>query len=109
MSDTVVVTRRIDASPATVFSFFSDIDRWTQWQGVDGVVDARPGGAFYVYPKCPWGTAAEFVQEAIRHNLLIIPGTAFSRRDTHFRVSYAATDEKLRQGVAILKTLSRLR
>ena len=70
---------------------------------------ARPGGAFYVYPKCPWGSAAEFVQEAIRHNLLVIPGTAFSRRDTHFRVSYAATDEKLRQGVAILKTLSRLR
>lgn len=40
----VVVTRRIDASPATVFSFFTDLERWTSWQGVDGAIDARPGG-----------------------------------------------------------------
>ena len=32
----------------------------------------------------------EFVAEAIRNNLLIIPGGTFSRRDTHFRISYAA-------------------
>ncbi len=47
MSD-VVVTRRIAASPATVFSFFADIGRWTAWQGVGGEIDARPGGAFRV-------------------------------------------------------------
>ena len=35
---------------------------------------------------------AEFVAEAIRNNLLIIPGGTFSRRDTHFRLSYAASD-----------------
>ena len=44
----VVVTRFIAASPATVFSFFADIERWTSWQGVDGEVDLRPGGAFRV-------------------------------------------------------------
>jgi aspartate/methionine/tyrosine aminotransferase len=66
-----------------------------------------PGGAFYVYPKAPWGTGTEFVQEAIRHNLLMIPGIAFSRRDSHFRVSYAATDEKLQQGVEILNRIAR--
>lgn len=43
MSD-IVVTRRIQASPATVFSFFTEIERWTLWQGVDGEIDARPGG-----------------------------------------------------------------
>src|SRR5829696_2671321 len=58
----------------------------------------RPGGAFYVYAKVPWGTGTEFVQEAVRHNLLVIPGIAFSRKDTHFRISYAAADDKLRQG-----------
>jgi aspartate/methionine/tyrosine aminotransferase len=67
----------------------------------------RPGGAFYVYPKVPWGTGTEFVQEAIRHNLLVIPGVAFSRKDTHFRVSYAAADEKLRQGADLLSRLAR--
>ena len=44
----VVVTRFIAASPATVFSFFADIERWTSWQGVDGEVDLRLGGAFRV-------------------------------------------------------------
>jgi aspartate/methionine/tyrosine aminotransferase len=66
----------------------------------------RPGGAFYVYPKVPWGSGTEFVQEAIRHNLLVIPGIAFSRKDTHFRVSYAAADEKLRQGAELLNRLA---
>src|SRR4051812_25134134 len=59
----------------------------------------RPGGAFYVFPKVPRGTGTEFVQEAIRHNLLVIPGIAFGRRDTHIRVSYAAADEKLVKGI----------
>jgi uncharacterized protein YndB with AHSA1/START domain len=44
----VVVTRVIAASPATVFSFFTDAERWTQWQGVGGEIDARPGGVFLI-------------------------------------------------------------
>jgi aspartate aminotransferase/aminotransferase len=64
---------------------------------------AVPGGAFYLFPKAPWGTATEFVSEAIRNNLLIIPGGVFSTRDTHFRVSYAASDETLLRGAAILR------
>lgn len=44
----VVVIRRIAASPATVFSFFTNIQRWTAWQGVDGEIDPRPGGVFRV-------------------------------------------------------------
>ncbi|MDB5311464.1 MAG: aspC [Gemmataceae bacterium] len=67
---------------------------------------ARPGGAFYLFPRAPWGTATEFVTEAIKHNLLIIPGNAFSGRDTHFRISYAATDETLRRGIEILRRLA---
>ena len=66
----------------------------------------KPGGAFYLFPKAPWGTGTEFVTEAIRNNLLVIPGGTFSRRDTHFRVSYAATDDTLRRGVEILKRLA---
>ncbi len=44
----VVVTRVIAASPSTVFSFFMDLERWTAWQGVDGELDARPGGSFRI-------------------------------------------------------------
>ena len=66
-----------------------------------------PGGAFYLFPKVPWGTATEFVTEAIKHNLLIIPGSTFSRRDTHVRISYAATDETLQRGIEILRKLAK--
>jgi uncharacterized protein YndB with AHSA1/START domain len=44
----VVVTRLIAASPATVFSFFTDVARWTSWQGVDGELDPSPGGVFRI-------------------------------------------------------------
>jgi uncharacterized protein YndB with AHSA1/START domain len=44
----VVVTRVIAASPATVFSFFTDIERWIAWQGVAGEIDARTGGALQI-------------------------------------------------------------
>jgi aspartate aminotransferase/aminotransferase len=67
----------------------------------------RPGGAFYLYPKAPWGTGTELVQAAIHENLLVIPGTAFSRKDTHFRISYAASDEQLHRGAEVLNRLAR--
>jgi aspartate aminotransferase/aminotransferase len=66
----------------------------------------RPEGAFYAFPRTPWGTGTEFVAEAIRHNLLIIPGNVFSRRDTHFRISYAVDDRTLERGLAVLRGLS---
>lgn len=66
-----------------------------------------PGGAFYLFPKAPWGTGSEFVAEAIRNNLLIIPGGTFSRRDTHFRISYAAADATLDRGIEVLRRIAR--
>ena len=44
----VVVVRWIAASPTTVFSVFTDVDRWTAWQGVGGELDARAGGLLRV-------------------------------------------------------------
>jgi len=67
----------------------------------------RPGGAFYAFPKAPAGmTASEFCAQAIDHNVLIIPGNVFSERDTHFRISYATSDEKLVKGCEILNSLA---
>lgn len=64
-------------------------------------------GAFYLFMKAPWGTGTEFVTEAIKHNLLIIPGSVFSSQDTHFRVSYAADDETLKRGAEVLRKIAR--
>ena len=60
-------------------------------------------------PARPWGTATEFVAEAIRSNLLIIPGNVFSRRDTHFRISYAVDDATLARGLELLSGLAEAR
>jgi aspartate/methionine/tyrosine aminotransferase len=66
----------------------------------------RPGGAFYIFPKAPDGKGTEFVTRAVENRLLIIPGNIFSRLDTHFRISFAASDETLHRGIAVLRNLA---
>lgn len=67
----------------------------------------RPGGAFYVFPKAPWGSGEQFVHRAIENKLLVIPGNIFSEHDTHFRISYAASDEVIERGLEVLRKLAR--
>jgi aspartate/methionine/tyrosine aminotransferase len=76
---------------------------------LEGAVEfVRPGGGFYVYPKVPAGfaNATEFVEQAIANNLLIIPGEVFSQRNTHFRISYAAPEAKVRAGCEVIRKLA---
>jgi aspartate aminotransferase/aminotransferase len=70
---------------------------------------AGAGGAFYLFPRAPRGTGSEFVAEAIRRGLLIIPGKVFSQHDTHFRLSYAASDRTIDRGIEMLCELATLR
>ena len=76
---------------------------------IEGIGDkyeiVKPGGAFYVYPKLPWGDGDSFVKKAIENNLMVIPGNIFSNEDTHFRISYAASEEKLEAGIEVLNRL----
>ncbi|MGH2684911.1 MAG: SRPBCC family protein [Actinomycetota bacterium] len=44
--DVVELERRIVAPPETVFSYFTDPERFCRWQGVDAELDPRPGGTF---------------------------------------------------------------
>ncbi len=77
------------------------------YEGLKGHFEmTKPGGAFYLFPKAPWGTSTEFVAEAIRNNLLIIPGNTFSKRDTHFRLSFAADERTLDRGIEILNRIA---
>jgi aspartate aminotransferase/aminotransferase len=69
-----------------------------------------PGGAFYIFPKVPQiagqtVTGTSFVERAIERELLVIPGGIFSEQDTHFRISYAASDETLERGIDVLLDL----
>ncbi len=69
---------------------------------------AKPSGAFYFFLKVPPGydNGTQFVESAIERNLLCVPGSAFSRRDTHFRISYATDDDTIRRGCAVLRSMA---
>jgi uncharacterized protein YndB with AHSA1/START domain len=61
-SSNIVVERRVSASPETIFRFFTDPDRWMRWQGVDAVIEARPGGVFRVNVTGDGYASGEFTE-----------------------------------------------
>ena len=66
-----------------------------------------PGGAFYAFPKVPERlgvTGSGFIEQAMKLNVIVIPGSVFSERDTHFRLSYACDDATLERGLEALVT-----
>ncbi|MEM1062870.1 MAG: pyridoxal phosphate-dependent aminotransferase, partial [Planctomycetota bacterium] len=67
------------------------------------------GGAFYLFARVPegWESGTAFVKAALERGLLIIPGNVFSARDDYIRISFAAEDDTLLRGVAILQELAR--
>lgn len=68
----------------------------------------RPQGAFYFFPRCPRGLRdRDFVARAVEAKVLVVPGSACSRRGTHFRLSYAVPDAVLERGVETLRRLAR--
>jgi aminotransferase len=70
-----------------------------------------PGGAFYAFVGLPQRLLARgesgssFVERAIANSVLIIPGKVFSRRDTHFRLSFATAEPTLKRGLDVLTRL----
>lgn len=66
----------------------------------------RPGGAFYIFPQAPDGDGDRLVARAIENKLLIVPGSVFSERKTHFRISFAAGFDTLRRGLDVLARLA---
>jgi aspartate aminotransferase/aminotransferase len=68
----------------------------------------KPSGTFYAFVPAPTGTTGtQFAEKAIANNVLVIPGNVFSQRDTHFRIAYTVSDEKLARGLEILVRLAR--
>jgi aspartate/methionine/tyrosine aminotransferase len=104
---------QLGAVAALDVSMDQHVDEYRQRRDLllDGLADdfeiVQPGGSFYVFPRVPWGTGSEFVTEAIKQKLLIIPGNIFSRSDTHFRISYAAEIETIERGIEVLQRLAR--
>lgn len=52
---------RIEASPETVFPFFTQADKLMQWMGVKAELDPQPGGVYRVHVAPTWVARGEFV------------------------------------------------
>lgn len=68
------------------------------------------GGSFYSFIEVPERlgmTSSAFADRALERSVLVIPGKVFSRRDTHFRVSFAVNERTLSRGLDELKQLMR--
>ena len=64
-------------------------------------------GAVKFFPRRLHTAFSRFAGPESLRSLLIIPGGAFSARDTHVRISYAASDETLQRGIEILRKLAK--
>jgi uncharacterized protein YndB with AHSA1/START domain len=53
---------RIEASPETVFDHFVDAEKMLRWMGVDGTLDARPGGVFKIEVTPGWIATGAFTE-----------------------------------------------
>jgi aspartate aminotransferase/aminotransferase len=77
------------------------------YQGLKDRFDlVKSGGAFYAFPGTKNGDGDAFVEKAIQNNVLIVPGSVFSEKKTHFRISFAAKDETIKQGIEVMNRLA---
>ena len=66
----------------------------------------KPQGAFYAFVRAPGEDGDAFVKKAISRGCLVIPGSVFSERKSHFRVSFAAEDSTIEAGTQLLCSLA---
>ena len=69
-----------------------------------------PEGAFYAFPRVPDSlncSATAFTDALLEHNVIAIPGEVFSQRNTHFRISYATADDRLKAGLQAVAVVLR--
>ncbi|MCX7857260.1 MAG: pyridoxal phosphate-dependent aminotransferase [Deltaproteobacteria bacterium] len=72
----------------------------------DKYVVQKPKGAYYIFPEVPGGDGDSFVEKALREKLFVIPGSVFSKRKSHIRISFAQDEETLVRGIEILRKLA---
>lgn len=68
-----------------------------------GIEVAGADGSYYVFFKAPCDmTDLEFAELALKHNLILIPGRAFSSRHGFIRLSYGAPLEVVESGTKVI-------
>jgi aspartate aminotransferase len=74
----------------------------TGLNAIPGVRCLAPGGAFYVFPDVSrtGRTGTDLANLLLEHGVAVTPGVGFGERwDTHVRMSFATSDERIRTGL----------
>lgn len=73
--------------------------------GIDGFKCALPDGAFYAFPAFSQNISSrDLARKIVANGVICAPGTAFGERgEGHLRFSYAASEDSIRDGLAIVK------
>jgi aspartate/methionine/tyrosine aminotransferase len=87
---------------ATVEGYRRKRDLLCEGLAACGYEFARPAGSFFAFPQVPWGDDLEFCERALAEKLLLLPGRIFSRRTSHFRISFGAPEETLERALEVL-------
>lgn len=78
-------------------------------QALSGVTNVTSSqGAFYCFIEIPQRlglTGTQFAERAIAERLIVVPGGVFSTRDTHIRISFAASEQKLAEGLEVIRRM----
>jgi len=65
----------------------------------------KPSGSFFIYPEVPGGDDLDFCERALANKLIVVPGSHFSRRSSHIRVSFGTEDETIERGLEVFRKL----
>ncbi len=70
-----------------------------------GFTCVKPGGAFYLFPKCPIEDDLAFIEAAQELNLLLVPGSGFGMPG-YFRLSYCFETEMIERSLPVFTKLA---
>ncbi len=66
----------------------------------------KPQGAFYLFPKALIDDDVEFAKRAIKHNLLLVPGSGFGCPG-YFRLSYCVDFNMIKNSISAFEKLAK--
>lgn len=70
-----------------------------------GFTVVKPGGTFYIFPKCLESDSKAFCEKAKEFDLLLVPGDGFGVPG-YFRMAYCIDTEKVQRSLAALEKLA---
>lgn len=62
----------------------------------------RPGGTFYIFPKCLEDDAMSFCKKALKYDLILVPSDNFGVTG-YFRMAYCIDTDKVERSLPVLK------